>query len=159
FKVSFKRIELNKFGIDDISFMVSINKGQDLTMLNESASGGEISRIMLAIKTIILQYGNIDTIIFDEVDTGVSGKVASSIGEKMLALSKNKQVICITHLPQVASLATHHFNIEKEMKDDETITSIRLLNKDERVNEIAKMLSGEIITKEAIENAKQLLNV
>ncbi|MEG0275493.1 MAG: DNA repair protein RecN [Coprobacillus sp.] len=159
FKVKFEEVELNQNGFDKISFMVSINKGQDLTLLTESASGGEISRIMLAIKTIILEYSSIDTIIFDEVDTGVSGKVATSIGEKMSALAKKKQVICITHLPQVASLATHHFCIEKEINDHETLTSVRLLNNEQRIQEIAKMLSGERITQEAIENAKQLLNV
>lgn len=160
FKVKFEKVELNNYGFDKILFMISINKGQDLTLLNESASGGEISRIMLAIKTVILEYGLIDTIIFDEVDTGVSGKVATSIGEKMMALArKNKQVICITHLPQVASLATHHFCIEKQIGEHETLTSIRLLKSNERIYEIAKMLSGEHITNEAINNAKQLLNV
>ena len=139
--------------------MISVNKGQNLSLLNESASGGEISRIMLAIKTIILKYSPIETIIFDEVDTGVSGKVATSIGDKMLQLAKQKQVICITHLPQVASLADYQYSIEKTIGTQETLTSIHLLKTDERVTEIAKMLSGEQITQEAIENAKKLLNV
>lgn len=159
FKVHFEVVELNKLGIDKVSFMISVNRGQNLSLLNESASGGEISRIMLAIKTIILHYNQIETIIFDEVDTGVSGKVATGIGEKMKSLSKDKQVICITHLPQVAALAHHHYSIEKEMLDIETVTSVHLLDSSNRVNEIAKMLSGEIVTHEAIENAKKLLNV
>lgn len=159
FHVDFKEIELDKLGIDKVGFMVSINKGQDLSLLNESASGGEISRIMLAIKTVILGYNSIDTIVFDEVDTGVSGKVASSIGEKMRRLSQKKQVICITHLPQVACLANHHYCIEKDENDDQTLTSIYHLQDQDRIMEIAKMLSGEIITPEAIENAKQLLDV
>lgn len=159
FKVAFNETELTAHGIDKVQFKVSLNSGQDLSLLNESASGGEISRIMLAIKTIIFSYNMIDTIIFDEVDTGVSGKVASGIGEKMKKLAKNKQVICITHLPQVASLADYHYQIEKSSSDDSTVTSMKLLTQDERVEEIAKMLSGETITKEAIENAKQLLNV
>lgn len=159
FKVDFQETKLTINGIDDIHFMVAMNKGQDLSMLNESASGGEISRIMLAIKTIILGYNEIDTIVFDEVDSGVSGKVASKIGEKMRELSKKKQVICITHLPQVACFASTHYSIIKDAQDQETVTSIHQLNKEERVHEIAKMLSGEVISEEAIENAKQLLNV
>ena len=158
-KVNFDRVELCKNGIDKIQFLVSINKGQDLSLLNESASGGEISRIMLAIKTIILAYSSIETIIFDEVDTGVSGKVASSIGDKMLQLAQNKQVICITHLPQVACLADHHYCIEKMITDHETTTTVHILNNDSRIEEIAKMLSGEKLIPEAIENAKKLLNV
>ena len=158
-KVNFDRVELCKNGIDKIQFLVSINKGQDLSLLNESASGGEISRIMLAIKTIILAYSSIETIIFDEVDTGVSGKVASSIGDKMLQLAQNKQVICITHLPQVACLSDHHYCIEKMITDHETTTTVHILNNDSRIEEIAKMLSGEKLTPEAIENAKKLLNV
>ena len=116
--------------------------------------------IMLAIKTIIFKYNCIDTIIFDEVDTGVSGKVASSIGEKMKSLSHDKQVICITHLPQVASLAKYHYVIEKNTDDETTVSSVKQLTSDnERIKEIANMLSGEHVSKEAIENAKKLLNV
>lgn len=159
FKIHFEKTKIQKEGIDKIQFMVSINKGQDLSLLNETASGGEISRIMLAIKTIILQYNTIETIVFDEVDTGVSGKVASRIGEKMRHLSLKKQVLCITHLPQVACLGHYHYSIEKKSQTDDTVTSIRLLTNEERIMEIAKMLSGDRITNEAIENAKQLLNV
>lgn len=159
FKIDFEKTKLQGQGIDKVKFMVAINKGQNLSLLNESASGGEISRIMLAIKTMILAYGQVDTVVFDEVDTGVSGKVATSIGLKMRQLSQKKQVICITHLPQVASLAHHHYAIEKKTDDEETVTSMRLLNYNERINEIAKMLSSEKITQEAIENAKQLLDV
>ena len=159
FKVEFSETDLSINGIDKVQFKVALNKGQDLSLLNESASGGEISRIMLAIKTIIFSYNKIDTIVFDEVDTGVSGKVASAIGEKMKKLANNKQVICITHLPQVASLASYHYQIEKNSSDETTMTSMKQLTQEERVIEIAKMLSGETITKEAIENAKQLLNV
>lgn len=159
FKIEFLKTDLTMQGIDKVRFMIAVNKGQNLSLLNESASGGEISRIMLAIKIITLAYSSIGTIIFDEVDTGVSGKVASSIGEKMHNLAKTKQVICITHLPQVACLADHHYNIEKQSSDESTVTSIHLLDEKERIQEIAKMLSGETISKEAIENAKKLLNV
>lgn len=157
FKMSFHKTDLSNNGIDSITFLISTNKGQELSPLHETASGGEISRIMLALKTIITQSNHIDTIIFDEVDTGVSGKVASRIGEKMLELSKNKQVICITHLPQVAACATSHFAIEKETKNSETNTSIRLLDRKNRIEELAKMLSGDTISDEARKNAEKLL--
>lgn len=159
FKVSFESTELTTQGTDKIKFMVALNQGQELSLLNESASGGEISRIMLAIKTIILSYNQIDTIVFDEVDTGVSGKVATSIGQKMRELASQKQVLCISHLPQVASLAHHHYSIEKQTDKIETASTMRLLSQEERVYEIAKMLSNKEITQEAINNAKQLLNV
>ena len=158
FKIQFEKTDLNKKGIDKVSFMISVNKGQSLSLLNETASGGEISRVMLAIKTMILQYNSIETIIFDEVDTGVSGKVASAIGDKMLQLSDIKQVICITHLPQVAAYANYHYCILKTDDHDHTVSSIHLLDNQARIEEIAKMLSGETISKEAIENAKILLN-
>lgn len=157
FKVDIKESHLNRNGIDQVCFMVSMNKGQDLSLLNESASGGEISRLMLAIKTVILHYNNIETVIFDEVDTGVSGKVASSIGDKMQRLSSIKQVLCITHLPQVARYANHHYSIEKTSDQEHVSTLITLLNEEQRVYEIAKMLSGEKMTEEAIDNAKKLL--
>lgn len=159
FKVQFEKTDLQTNGIDKVKFMVAMNQGQDLSLLNESASGGEISRIMLAIKMIILSHNSIETVIFDEVDTGVSGKVASGIGDKMQKLALKKQVLCITHLPQVASLAHHHFAIEKDVDEKETVSSMRLLKADDRIVEIAKMLSSEKITNEAIENAKKLLNV
>lgn len=159
FKVQIKESQmLQPHGCTDVQFMVSINQGQDLSLLNETASGGEISRIMLAIKTTILEYNSIDTIIFDEIDTGVSGKVATKIGEKMKKTASKKQVICITHLPQVAALADYHYCIEKKSTDDETITSIHLLDSNQKIIEIAKMLSGETMTQEAIANAKKLLD-
>jgi len=159
FHVEIKEVEMNKDGIDQVTLLIATNKGQDLSPLNETASGGEISRVMLAIKTIILKNSPIETIIFDEVDTGVSGKVASSIGDKMRKLGKYKQVICITHLPQVAVCATYHYSIEKETDENETVSSIRLLDKNGRIEELAKMLSGENITEEARKNAERLLDV
>ena len=150
FKVDFAKTALSPVGAYNVTFMVAMNEGQNFTPLNESASGGEISRLMLAIKTIILAKGDVDTVIFDEVDTGVSGKVASSIGEKMAALGQSKQVICITHLP-------HHYAIIKRSDEEATYSSIKPLTKEERVEEIAKMLSGEAITPEAMDNARRLL--
>ena len=157
FKVKIHKGDLTSLGFDDISFMVSMNKGQDLSLLTETASGGEISRLMLAIKTVILQYQSIETVVFDEIDTGVSGKVASSIGDKMKKLSQYKQVFCITHLPQVARFADNHYYIQKTADQYDSSTNIYLLDQEQRIIEIAKMLSGEKTTPEAISNAKKLL--
>lgn len=157
FKVDFEETELSKEGIDKVVFKVSMNAGQAFTPLNESASGGEISRVMLAIKIITLNQAFVDTVIFDEVDTGVSGKVADAIGRKMEELSKNKQVICITHLPQVAVHALNHYVLNKESEDNETYTSIQQVTGENRIKEIAKLLSGDSITEEALNNARSLL--
>ena len=158
-KVVIQEVELNNNGCDHVVFMISTNKGQSLTPLNETASGGEISRIMLAMKTIILRDSPIDTVIFDEVDSGVSGKSAFAIGDKLHRFSLDKQVICITHLPQVASQATYHYSIEKESDDENTYSSITLLDKEERIEELAKMLSGDKISDEARANAQRLLDL
>ena len=157
FKVHFEKAAYMKDGNYDTIFMIRMNKGQSFVPLNESASGGELSRLMLAIKTITLKHSLLDTIIFDEVDTGVSGKVADAIGLKMEQLAKDKQVICITHLPQVAIHASHHYSILKQDKDGQTYSNTKLLNEEERINEIATMLSGDHITKEALDNARTLL--
>lgn len=156
-KVDIKECNLNDTGKDEITFMVSMNKGQAFTPLNETASGGEISRLMLGIKTITMNQNQMNTLVFDEIDTGVSGKVADAIGQKMHSISLNNQVLCITHLPQVAIHADHHYAIKKLTKDDETFSTLAVLSKDERIEEIAKMLSGDVITPEAIDNAKRLL--
>lgn len=158
FHIAFEETDLSKDGMDKVVFTVSMNAGQAFTPLNESASGGEISRVMLAIKIITLNQMSVDTVIFDEVDTGVSGKVADAIGQKMKMLSADKQVICITHLPQVAVHAAHHYALHKESEDNETYTSIQEVKGEERVSEIAKMLSGDSITEEALNNARSLLN-
>ncbi|WP_295251095.1 DNA repair protein RecN [uncultured Catenibacterium sp.] len=156
-KVDIKECGLNDTGKDDITFMVSMNKGQAFTPLNETASGGEISRLMLGIKTITMNQNQMNTLVFDEIDTGVSGKVADAIGLKMHSISLNNQVLCITHLPQVAIHADHHYAIKKSTQDDETYSTLVVLSEDERIEEIAKMLSGDVITPEAIDNAKRLL--
>lgn len=156
-KVDIKECSLSDTGKDDITFMVSMNKGQAFTPLNETASGGEISRLMLAIKTITMNQNQMNTVVFDEIDTGVSGKVADAIGLKMHSISLNNQVLCITHLPQVAIHADHHYAIKKSSHDEETYSTLAVLSEDERIEEIAKMLSGDVITPEAIDNAKRLL--
>lgn len=165
FDIEFKRVKTDDFlsgtysshGIYEIVFLLSTNKGEPLKPLNKVASGGELSRIMLALKTILNRGQFISTIIFDEIDTGVSGQVASSIGTKMKEIAKQKQVLCITHLPQVAALANHHVHVSKHEKNDRTITSVQELNFDERTQEIARMLSSDNVTESALLNAKQLL--
>lgn len=157
-KVDIKECSLSDTGKDDITFMVSMNKGQAFTALNETASGGEISRLMLAIKTITMNQNQMNTLVFDEIDTGVSGKVADAIGLKMHSISLNNQVLCITHLPQVAIHADHHYAIKKLFHDEETYSTLAVLSEDERIEEIAKMLSGDVVTAEAIDNAKRLLH-
>ena len=157
-KVDIKECSLSDTGKDDITFMVSMNKGQAFTPLNETASGGEISRLMLTIKTITMNQNQMNTLVFDEIDTGVSGKVADAIGLKMHSISLNNQVLCITHLPQVAIHADHHYAIKKSSHDEETYSTLAVLSEDERIEEIAKMLSGDVVTAEAIDNAKRLLH-
>lgn len=145
-------------GLFDVSFYVSMNPGQPLKPLAKIASGGEVSRLMLGLKVICNKLFGVSSTIFDEVDTGVSGKVARAMGLKMLELSKNMQVITITHLPQVASLGDNHYHVEKEFKDDYTRTIVTLLDNDRREIEIAKMISGEEEPSlNALFNAKELL--
>lgn len=130
-------------GIDDIEFLVSMNPGQDFSSLSTSASGGELSRLMLALKVVFQATNGIETIIFDEIDTGVSGKVALAMGAKMKALSKNYQVLCITHLASVAVYANTHYLVNKKASASETITSVQELDQDKTIQELAIMTSGE----------------
>ena len=130
-------------GIDDIEFLVSMNPGQDFSSLSASASGGELSRLMLALKVVFQATNGIETIIFDEIDTGVSGKVALAMGAKMKALSKNYQVLCITHLASVAVYANTHYLVNKKVSASETITSVQELDQDKTIQELAIMTSGE----------------
>lgn len=144
-------------GIDQIKFLFNANKGHQLNELNKVASGGELSRLMLTIKSLIAKRTALPTIIFDEIDTGVSGEVAHRVGLIMQQLAQDMQVIAITHLPQMASKGHSHYFVHKEIKDNLTYTQIKKLNADERVLEIAKMLSGENPKESAIQNAKELL--
>lgn len=130
-------------GIDDIEFLVSMNPGQDFSSLSASASGGELSRLMLALKVVFQATNGIETIIFDEIDTGVSGKVALAMGAKMKALSKNYQVLCITHLASVAVYANTHYLVNKKVSASETITNVQELDQDKTIQELAVMTSGE----------------
>ena len=154
FKFDFQINDFNDNGIDNVKIVVSTNSGQPLQPLQKIASGGELSRIMLAIKAVSQNSKDGGTIIFDEADTGVSGKVAESIGHVMKKISKKQQVICITHLAQVACFANNHLFIEKEQMDNTSKVHVRLLNEKESVYELAKMISGKEITQQSIDHAK-----
>jgi len=144
-------------GIDEIEFQIITNVGESYKPLVKVASGGEISRIMLAIKTVLAGADSIGTLIFDEIDSGVSGKIGRIVGEHIESLTKFHQVLCITHLPQIASLGKNHIFVDKMVEDKQTLTKVKVLNKKERIKEIASLLSGKNITNITMQNAKELL--
>ncbi len=143
-------------GRDDVEFLISLNPGQPLKPLANVASGGELSRIMLAIKAVMADRDDIETLIFDEIDTGISGRTAQKVSEKMAHIGKSRQVICITHLAQIASMADHHYLIEKEIETNDALTRIRLLDEDESVAELARILGGAKITDAVMKNAREM---
>ena len=145
-------------GKDIIQFLFSANKGTDFGLMKKVASGGEMSRIMLAVKSILSQYSKLPTIIFDEIDTGVSGEIANKMGEIMREMSETMQVFAITHLPQIAAKGTYHFKVFKTVMEENTVSELKLLNIKERISEIAEMLSGKDISDSAVNHAKALLN-
>ena len=149
--------EFSGKGRDRVEFLISPNRGEPEKPLEKIASGGELSRVMLAIKTILADSDNVDTLIFDEIDTGVSGKAAKKIAEKLKALGKKKQVICVSHQPQLAAAADNHIKIEKSETGDRTVTTVKNLTKEERIEEIARITDGDIITEASREHAAQML--
>ena len=157
-KVGFDKSDYDRTGQDRVKFLFAFNKNQELMPVERTASGGEISRLMLCIKSIIAEKMCLPSIIFDEVDTGVSGDIANKIGGMMKKISGKIQVITITHLPQVAALGEHHYKVYKEDVGDFTVTNIKELDKDGRIKEIAGMLSGSEINAASMNNAKSLLN-
>lgn len=144
-------------GLERVEFLISPNKGEPLKSLNKIASGGELSRIMLALKSIFVNARGQTAILFDEVDSGVSGQAAQKMAEKMKQIASVIQVICISHLPQVASMSDHHLYISKHEKDDRTTTQVQELSGDERVQEVARMISGATVTKLTLQNAKEMI--
>jgi len=166
FDISFDRVKAegvmkdnySRNGLYEIDFLLSTNKGEPLKPLNKVASGGELSRIMLALKSILNRGQPLGTIIFDEIDSGVSGQVATSIGAKMREISEFKQVLCITHLPQVASFAHHHLHVSKADSDGRTTTNVQYLEDEARVHEIAVMMSDENVTEASLSNAREMLS-
>jgi DNA repair protein RecN (Recombination protein N) len=145
-------------GIDQAVFLIAPNVGETLKPMSSIVSGGELSRVVLALKAILAQTEAVETIVFDEVDAGVGGSVAEVVGKKLAALAKHHQIICITHLPQIAKFGDHHFSISKHVSKGRTKTVINRLSIPERIDEIARMLGGEKITQATLEHAREMLN-
>lgn len=144
-------------GMDQVEILITTNRGEPLKPLTRVASGGEMSRIMLAFKNVISSYDNIPTLIFDEIDTGISGITASIVGRKLKEISRSRQILCITHLPQIAACGDHNYRIHKESDDTSTYTRVEALNPEETVREIARLLGGATITETTLENARELI--
>ena len=145
-----------KHGYDTVEFQISTNPGEPLRNLAKVVSGGELSRIMLAIKTILADRDETETLIFDEIDTGISGRTAQMVSEKMARIGRRHQVLCITHLPQIAAMADRHFEIRKDVENQDTVTRIHALDEEQSVLELARMLGGAKITDSVIANAKEM---
>ncbi len=157
FQIHFERLEAyTGNGIDDVEFMISLNPGQPLRPLKDVASGGELSRIMLAIRTVMARRDDIETLIFDEIDVGISGRTAQKVSEKMALIGKTHQVICITHLAQIAAMADTHYVIEKKVEGMDTRTQIRRLDGEASIQELARILGGAKITDAVLENAREM---
>lgn len=146
-------------GCDKVQFLISTNPGEPLKPLDKVVSGGELSRIMLSLKTVFVNKDEIPSVIFDEIDTGISGRVAQRVAEKMYLISKFHQVFCVTHLPQIASMSDNHFLVSKEVKDVKTFTNIKKLDKVEKEHEIARMIGGSVITELTLKNSKEMVNL
>ncbi|MGE5811793.1 MAG: DNA repair protein RecN, partial [Ignavibacteria bacterium] len=149
----------NFHGYDEVEFFISTNIGENAKPLAKVASGGEISRIMLALKTSLAKNDKLPLLIFDEIDTGVSGRIAHKVGQALKALAQYHQIIAITHLPQIAGLAEQHYTVEKNIFENRAITSLKKLQDHERIREIAKLMSGEKITDSTLKGAKELMGI
>ncbi len=157
FVVNFSEKEVDETGIDQVEFLISTNPGEEVKPLRKVASGGELSRIMLALKTVLSEIDDIPTLIFDEIDVGIGGRIAEAVGKKLSSIARRRQVITITHLPQIAVYGEKHFVVQKKTLDHRTVTDVRELQGEERVKEIARMLAGERITESSIVHARELL--
>ena len=157
FELEFRRLEdYTASGLDEVCFMISTNPGQPLRPVQDTASGGELSRIMLAVKSIMADQEKVETLIFDEIDSGISGRTAQKVSEKLAVIAGTHQVICITHLAQIAAMADVHFMIEKKVLGEETQTSIRQLDERESIEELARILGGAKITQTVLDGAKEM---
>ena len=157
FICNFQETVLSANGADSVAFYMSANAGEALKPLNKVASGGELARIMLAMKNVLAEQDQVQTLVFDEVDTGVSGRAAQRVAEKLRSVSKNKQVLCVTHLPQLAALATTHFRISKAERDGRTYTSVEPLDLEGRKRELARIIGGTTITETTLRSAEEML--
>ena len=151
--------EANSRGYDDVQFLISANPGEPLKPLEKVLSGGELSRIMLALKCVFVDKDKIPTLIFDEIDTGISGAIGKRVGEKMYQVSVKHQVLCITHLPQIAALSDNHYFVSKKVENGKTFTQIRMLNEQDKVCEIAKMIGGDNLSDVAIDNSREMVKL
>ena len=157
FSMDFHRTDnLSANGFDEMEFLISTNPGEELRPLGQVASGGELSRIMLAIKAVLADVDQIETLIFDEIDTGISGRTAQKVSEKLCYIGRNHQVICITHLPQIAAMADSHYRIEKGVSGGRTVTRIDRLTKEQEIEELARLLGGAVITDTVLESAGEM---
>jgi len=156
-EVEGKKVKINSTGAGDVQFLISPNVGEELRPLVRIASGGEVSRIMLALKTVLVKADDVDLMVFDEVDAGIGGRVARVVGEKLKALSGAKQIICITHIPMIASLGDVHFFVSKEVESGRTFGTARVLNKSDRVEELARMLAGDNASQVTLKQAREML--
>lgn len=154
-----RKINVNSNGIDKVEFYISTNAGEDLKPLSKTASGGEISRTMLAIKSVMAKTEKLPLLVFDEIDSGISGRIAQKVGKVLKKLSSSHQIISITHLPQIAACADHHYSVQKETNSGRVVSLIKKLNDDEKISEIASLLSGELITKSNLDAAKELISI
>lgn len=152
-------VKFTRRGTDEVRFLLTTNPGEDYKPLARVASGGELSRIMLAIKTVLTTAEDASTLIFDEIDTGVSGRAANKVGEKLFALSMEKQVLCVTHLPQIAALGEHQYRIVKEAQGDKTLTQVELLDEEGRAMEIARLTAGLGVTQQTLRSAREILEI
>ena len=158
FRINMARMDhMTANGFDEVEFCISTNLGSAPPRpLGEVASGGELSRIMLAIKTVLADSDDIPTLIFDEIDAGISGRTAQKVSERLSYIAKKHQVLCITHLPQIAAMADTHFEIRKSVEDGKTVTKIHMLNHEEQVDELARLLGGAEITEKVRESAEEM---
>jgi DNA repair protein RecN (Recombination protein N) len=147
----------NEYGSDKVQFLISTNPGEPIKPLEKVVSGGELSRIMLALKTVFVDKDMIPSVIFDEIDVGISGRIAQSVAEKMYSISNSHQVFCVTHLPQIACMSDSHFLISKEVKNEKTFTFVHKMNVEEKQSEKARMIGGSEVTKLTLDHSKELI--
>lgn len=158
FEIAFSEKPLERDGQDQVQFMMSANQGEELRPIHKIASGGELARIMLALKNVLAETDCVGTLVFDEVDTGVSGRAAQKVAEKMASVSRQKQVLCVTHLPQIAAMADTHFSVEKGVQNGRTYTRVTPLNREQRKQELARITGGAHITQTLLESAEEMLD-
>ena len=149
---------MDETGMDQVQFLMSANVGEDLKPIQKVASGGELARIMLALKNVLAQQDEIGTLVFDEVDTGVSGRAAQRVAEKMAQVARYKQVLCVTHLPQIAAMADAHYSVSKGERDGRTYTALKRLERPERQEALARLIGGAAVTPALLESAEELLS-